>query len=173
MNREMNSTKKIVYAGLFLALGLLLPQAFHFLPVGANAGKIFLPMHIPVLLAGFLAGPVVGLAVGIMSPVLSSILFGMPAVLILPAMAMELMTYGLLAGILGNKINNNYVSLILTLIGGRIVNGIMYIILFNLFGMKMLNAQVFFGSIAMGLPGIIIQIILIPILVKRLKKVND
>lgn len=172
MNKSNESTKKLVYAGLFLAIGLLLPQAFHFLPVGPNAGKMFLPMHIPVLLAGFLAGPVVGLAVGVMSPILSSILFSMPPVLILPQMTMELMTYGILAGVLGKRIKNTYVSLILTLIGGRIVNGLMYIVMFNLFGMKMLNVEVFFASIVTGLPGIVIQIILIPILVKRLKKVN-
>ncbi|MEG0291903.1 MAG: ECF transporter S component [Anaerovoracaceae bacterium] len=168
MNNNFD-TKKLVYAGLFLALGILLPQVFHFIPVGPNAGKMFLPMHIPVLLAGFMVGPMAGLLVGVMSPILSFAFFGMPPVFLLPAMVFELAAYGLVSGILNKNIKSVYLSLTLTLIVGRVVSAVMYVVLINLFGLKMLSMEVFFASLVMGLPGIAIQLVLIPVLVKRIK----
>ena len=41
------SIKKMTITGCCIALGIILPMAFHMIP---NAGSIFLPMHIPVLL---------------------------------------------------------------------------------------------------------------------------
>ena len=64
------STKKVVYGGLLIAIGLVLPQAFHMF--GSDAGKMFLPMHIPVILSGMLLGPVWGLLAALMIPLLSS-----------------------------------------------------------------------------------------------------
>ena len=96
MENTMNVSKRVVYTGLFLALGLILPQMFHFLPV-ANAGKIMLPMHIPVILAGYFLGSKSGMIVGVLSPVISSLLFQMPVALMMPIMAVELLVYGLTA----------------------------------------------------------------------------
>ena len=45
--------KKIVLAGLFLALGLVMPLITGQIP---SLGNALLPMHIPVLLAGFVLG---------------------------------------------------------------------------------------------------------------------
>ncbi|MGI6362987.1 MAG: ECF transporter S component [Bacillota bacterium] len=93
-----STTKKIVLAGLFLALGLLLPSLTGQIP---SIGKRLLPMHIPVLLAGFALGGPYGLIVGLITPVLRSALFGMPP--LFPnaaAMSFELAAYGLLAGLL-------------------------------------------------------------------------
>ena len=70
-------SKKIVLCGLFCAFGVLLPQAFHMF--GTAAGMTFLPMHIPVLMAGLIIGPVCGLVTGVVSPVLSCLFTGMPA----------------------------------------------------------------------------------------------
>ena len=62
----MNSiTKKLVSCALCIALGVLLPMAFHVIP---NAGSIFLPMHIPVLICGLFCGWPYGLACGILTP---------------------------------------------------------------------------------------------------------
>ena len=75
-----------------LALGVILPQAFHMIP---NAGNIFLPMHIPVLICGFICGPFYGLTVGIITPCLSHIIFSMPPAMMLGQMIVELGVYGL------------------------------------------------------------------------------
>ena len=44
-----NQVKKLVMAAMCVALGIVLPMAFHTIQ---NAGSIFLPMHIPVLICG-------------------------------------------------------------------------------------------------------------------------
>ena len=97
----MNNTRRLVMSALCVALGLVLPLAFHAVP---NAGQVFLPMHIPVLLCGLICGPVYGLVCGALTPFLSSVLTGMPPSSMLPGMMCELATYGLVGGLLGGKL---------------------------------------------------------------------
>ena len=88
----MNSiTRKLVSCALCIALGVLLPMAFHVIP---NAGSIFLPMHIPVLICGLFCGWPYGLACGILTPFISSVTTGMPPAMILPQMMVELALTG-------------------------------------------------------------------------------
>ena len=87
------------------------------------------PMHIPALLCGFVCGWGWGLAVGFIAPLLRSVLFGMPDMFpTAVSMAFELAAYGLFSGLLyqllPKKRSNIYVSLILAMLGGRIVWGI-------------------------------------------------
>ena len=72
---RMRRTKNLIVAAMCTALCVVLPMAFHMIP---NAGSIFLPMHLPVLLCGFLCGWPYGLCCGFLGPVLSSLLTGMP-----------------------------------------------------------------------------------------------
>ncbi|MFZ2538101.1 MAG: ECF transporter S component [Oscillospiraceae bacterium] len=162
-------TKKIVYGGLLIALGIILPQLFHVF--GQTAGQTFLPMHIPVLLAGLLIGPYWGMCVAIAAPILSSLITGMPPVPMLYFMLLELVVYAVISGLLSGKINI-YLNLIITLICGRIVYGLSLVAAVNLFGMtfKFANTAAFFGGILTGLPGIIIQLVFIPIIMYALKK---
>ena len=60
-----STTKKLVSCALCIAIGVLLPMAFHAIP---NAGSIFLPMHIPVLICGLFCGAPYGLACGMITP---------------------------------------------------------------------------------------------------------
>ena len=76
-------------------------------------GRVFLPMHIPVLLAGFLAGPLAGFIVGLLAPGLSTLLTGMPPAVITPVMTLELPLYGLTAGLFYYRMHLNiYIALI-------------------------------------------------------------
>ena len=91
-------TKDLVWAALFLAIGIVIPYVFH---VTSLPGQIFLPMHIPVLLCGVILGKKYGLILGILLPFVNSVLLGMPA--IFPtgvSMAFELATYGIVTGLL-------------------------------------------------------------------------
>ena len=83
----MSNIRKMVSTALFVALGIALPLAVHSIP---NAGRVFLPMHIPVLLCGIACGFPYGLACGILTPLLSSLFTGMPPAPVLPAMLCEL-----------------------------------------------------------------------------------
>ncbi len=117
-------TKKLVFSALCVALGVALPVAFHSIP---NAGSIFLPMHIPVLLGGLAGGWPYGLACGILTPLLSSMLTGMPPAAYLPSMLCELAAYGAVSGLLSsvihtkNRLAGLYVQLILAMLAGRAV----------------------------------------------------
>lgn len=164
-------TKQVVISALCIALGVVLPMAFHFIP---NAGSVMLPMHIPVLLCGLSCGPIYGLVVGILTPILSSILTGMPPAAILPSMVFELATYGLVAGVLirfiksSNEWVNIYGSLLGAMLLGRVVYGLMNALVFRAGAYSL---QVWLtASFVTALPGIILQIIVIPVVVFALKK---
>ncbi len=169
----MNNTRKLVLAALFIAIGVVLPQAFHMIP---NAGSVILPMHIPVLVCGFACGPLYGLACGILTPLLSHFIFGMPPTPVLPGMLCELAVYGFMTGLLNriirmkNRLVKNYVVLILSMLAGRITYGILNALVFKAgsYSMAAWTSAAFITAI----PGIIIQLLLIPILVDRLYKAN-
>lgn len=162
--------KNITKGALFIALGVLIPQLFH----SIGMGSVFLPMHIPVLLAGFLVGPITGLYVGILTPILSHLLTGMPPVApipMLPIMVFELLTYGFIAGILYNKLRVNiFVSLFGAMLAGRIMYGFVVYIILIFFNVKMQNPLIaVIMAIKTGIIGILIQITVVPIIVKLLE----
>lgn len=167
----MSNTKKLVFAGLCVALGVALPIAFHSIP---NAGSILLPMHIPVLLCGLICGPVYGLACGALAPLLSSLFTGMPPAAILPGMLCELAVYGLVSGLLikkvksGSKITNIYISLVGAMIAGRIVAGVLNALIFRA-GAYSLEMWLT-ASFVTAIPGIIAQVIIIPLIIFALER---
>lgn len=174
-NKMMSSNSKMykmILAGLFLALALTLPFLTGQIP---QIGSALCPMHLPVLLCGFFCGPFYGAIVGFVAPLLRFLLFGMPPVVPTGlAMAFELMTYGLVAGFTYEKLpktkTNVYVSLIVAMIDGRIVWGCARLVLMGL-GKAPFGWQAFIsGAFLTAIPGIILQIVLIPILVMTLKK---
>ena len=158
-------TKKTVIAGMLMAVGVILP---YFTAHGFGVpGNVLLPMHIPVLLAGLLCGPFYGALCGVIIPCLSAILTGMPSFYpMLPIMVGELCTYGLISGLLlfktalHKKSWGSYTALIGAMICGRLVYGIIFSILLGL--NPQLKALSMPAAILTGLPGIILQLILIP-----------
>lgn len=90
--------RQLTGSAMLSAVGILLPQVFHMLG-GSATGAMFLPMHIPVLLGGMLYGPMCGACIGVLSPTLSFLIFGMPPAAKYPFMLIELVFYGLAAGI--------------------------------------------------------------------------
>lgn len=172
-----NKTEKLVIAGLFLALGIAVPQLFHLFPV-ANTGGVLLPMHIPVLLCGIIVGPFYGLIVGGLSPFLSFLLTEMPSAARLPFMVCELMAYGFTAGLFykilfgKNKVLRVYISLIGAMICGRIVYFIAILSAINIFHIELagLKTAAVIDALVLGIPGIIIQIFLVPTVVMAIDK---
>lgn len=164
--------RKMTYSALFLAIALVLPFLTGQIP---EIGKSLSPMHIPVLLCGFLCGWPWGLAVGFIAPLLRSVIFGMPVMF--PgavAMAFELAVYGCVSGLLYKLLPktkvNLYVTLIIAMIAGRVVWGIVRLILAGLSGNGFTWAMFISGAITTAIPGIILHIILIPILVMVLER---
>ncbi len=160
------STKQVVLSGLFIAFGILLPMCFHMFNM---AGPMFLPMHIPVLVAGFCVGPYCGAIVGIITPIISGILTGMPPVLpTMPIMALELFGYGFFSGLIFSKTKKIYISLISAMICGRIL-ALLGAFIASLTFAPSINPLIYIvGAITNAIPGIAIQLIFIPILMKLL-----
>lgn len=167
----MKNVKNMVFTALCIAIGIILPMAFHAIP---NAGSIFLPMHIAVLLCGLLCGPVYGLTCGVLVPFLSSILTGMPPAFILPSMVCELAVYGVLSGYLTkvifikNEMVSTYIQLILAMLAGRVVYGALNALVFSA-GTYSFEAFIT-AAFVTSLPGIILQLLVLPSIVLVLKK---
>jgi len=165
MENANQKTRTIVFTAACIALCVVLPFAFHVIP---NGGSIFSPMHIPVLLCGLIAGPFYGLLCGLIGPFLSSLITGMPPFGRLPAMMAELAVYGLVSGLVMKKVHLDklrtdlYLSLITAMLSGRIAGGIVAALLYTKGKYSLpIWAAAYFGN---SLPGIVLQLILIPIL---------
>lgn len=160
-------TRKIAFAGMFIAIGILLPQAFHIF--GQQAGTTFLPMEFPILLAGLLLGPFYGGIVGGIVPILSSLFTGMPPVPRLYFMIFQTISYGIVTGCLMKRCRF-FISLVTGMIAGRVVFiiSVAFAVVFLQFPKAM--GMAFVTGLLTGIPGICIQIIVLPVLFHVLKK---
>ena len=168
----MKQTKNLVLSAFFMALGIVLPFLTGQIP---QIGRMLLPMHIPVLLCGFICGWQYGLAVGFITPLLRGVMFGMPVLMPSGAgMAVELAVYGLATGILYAKLPKKipyvYVSLFGAMIAGRIAWGIVSIARYGFMGNQFSVELCMGGAFLNAVPGIILQIVLIPAIIIALKK---
>lgn len=157
-------------AALLLALSLLLPQVFHL--VGLQAGQTFLPMHIPVLVAGLFLGVPYGFAVGVMAPVLSALLTGMPLLARLPFMVVELAAYGAAAGFLRHTLGLHWApSLLLAQLAGRLAYAAALFVAGNWLGLaEGMRVTLALSATLTGLPGIALQWFAVPALTKGMEK---
>lgn len=169
--KNHNKLLKMTLSALFLALGYLLPFLTGQIP---QIGAMLCPMHLPILLCGFICGWRWGAAVGAATPLFRSLTLGAP--LFFPkavCMAFELAAYGAAAGLahrlLPKKKPFIYCSLLLAMIVGRIVWGAAMLVALGVKGDSFTFSAFIAGAFVNALPGIILQIILIPILVMLLE----
>lgn len=167
------TTRNIIFTALCIAIGLLLPQLVKFVPI-AYPGAVLLPMHIPVLVCGFLCGWRFGAVAGILTPIIASLLTGMPPLFpTAVSMMAELAAYGMLTGLLYKLTNGKIlISLVGAMLGGRIVLGIVNAVLFSMVDNAYGLALFLSGAFVTALPGIIIQLILVPIIIRSLQRAN-
>lgn len=169
--KKMSYVKKSIITAACIALCVVLPMAFHSIP---NAGSVFSPMHIPVLLCGLICGWPFGLLCGIAGPFLSSVLIQMPPMAYLPGMLVELAVYGLIAGLMMQLVHTGklyvdlYISLIVSLLAGRVAAGAANGLIFAAgdYSVAVWAASYFVTA----WPGILIQVALIPAIIAALEK---
>ena len=166
-------TKDIVLIGLFVALGIILPMAFH--AVGTDLGRMFSPIHIPALVAGALMGPVPGLLVGILSVLASSLFTSMPPFPYAFVMMAEVGSYGLFAGLFGKFLTKDalgtFVSTALAMVAGRIVYGFAQYIFNSAVKGEAYSIGVWVTSMFVTkIPTLVLHIILVPIVILLLRK---
>ena len=168
--RTRNSIKNMTMAAVCVALCVVLPIAFHSIP---DAGSVFLPMHIPVLICGMICGWPYGFLCGLVGPLLSSALTGMPPIAFLPAMMVECAAYGMVSGLMLKYVHTKstyadlYIALITAMIAGRVISGIAKALIFTP-GLAM-SAWIT-ASFVTALPGILIQLVFLPSVVFTLMK---
>jgi uncharacterized membrane protein len=162
------SARFISLAGLLLAAGVLFPVVFHQFGI---AGRIFLPMHIPVFLAGLVLGPWAGLLVGVLSPGLSSLLTGMPTTPYAVLMTPELAAYGVVSGLLNTGGRGSlWIALIGAMIAGRIVWCGMAVLIAPLLGFSGRTLTVVLAAQVMGWPGVLLQLVFVPPVVSKVQR---
>ena len=163
----------MVLAAFFLALAYVMPFLTGQIP---EVGSMLCPMHLPILLCGFVCGWPWGLIVGLVAPVFRSLLTGgfPPMFPTAVCMAFELATYGAIAGlmhkILPKKKISIYCSLVIAMLLGRLVWGVAMMICMGASGGTFTLAAFLAGAITNAIPGIIVQLILVPILVVLIEK---
>lgn len=165
-----NYLLKLVLASLFLALAYVMPFLTGQIP---EIGSMLCPMHLPVLLCGFICGWPWGLAVGVIAPLFRSLTLGMPP--LFPTalcMAFELAAYGAIAGLMHKLLPKKkpyiYCSLLIAMIAGRLIWGAAMFICVGSGGGNFTFAAFLAGAVTNAIPGIILQIILVPAIVMLL-----
>jgi len=157
-------TRKLTLTALFVAIGIVLPQAIHLFG-GPTLGTILLPMHLPVFIGAMLLGPVSGIFIAIAS-VFVGVMLGMPSILIASYMVFELVVYAFISGILYRKLKwNVFLSYLVAKLAGMVVAILVIQLYIHLFDIAF---PPLFGSVFMfsaGIPGIILQILIIPTIV--------
>ncbi len=165
----MHKTRSIVLTGLMIAIGLVIVTICRTL-LGVSFMILFSPMHFPVLIAGLVLGPWEGLICGIVTPALSYLINGLPQIGPLAMMA-ELGVYGLVTGLIMKKADKRKMSSIyLALVPAMILiaGGLITALLVSSYSFNVWITAYFVSTA----PAIVIDLIVIPFLVKALQKAH-
>ena len=170
--KNTKTVRQLVPAALFLALAFVLPLLTGQVP---KVGNMLCPMHFPILLCGFVLGGPWGLTVGFAAPLLRSVLFGMPPMFpIAISMAFELAAYGAVSGWLYRRVKHTlpmtYATLAVAMVAGRLVWGAVRFVLAGLSGSGFPFSAFLSGALFTAVPGIIAQLVLIPLIITALQK---
>ena len=166
---KTKDTRRMLLSAMFLALGVILPFLTGQIK---EIGDPLLPMHIPVMLCGLICGWQYGFVTGLILPFLRAVTVGMPPIYPNAVwMAAELATYGFVVGFLYSAFQKKqmwwlYFCLLISMGSGRVVWGVTKA---NLLAVadKPFTLQAFItGGIIDSLPGILLQLILIPAIIK-------
>lgn len=159
-------TERIICNIVLISLGIVLSMMIN---VFNGLYQVVLPIHIPVIIAGLLLGPISGINVAVLAPILSNVFCGSPHVEDLLLIIFELICYGYISGFMKNKNQNIYITLIISLILGRTIYFVCLWILTNVSTIDLFSIEKTIKTIIKETPGIIIQIIIIPPILKKMK----
>ena len=182
MIQVMQKAKSTVKGKLLLILcavvgAVTLPQIVHMIGratgSGNALGELLLPMHFFVLLAGLFAGPAVGAVTGALAPLISYLLSGMPGEATLPFMMIELLGYGLVAGLLSEIRLNGFVKLLIAQIAGRALRAVAVLLAVYAFDVQAVSVSSIWNMVRNGLLGIILQWCIIPLLLFYITRGED
>jgi len=122
------------------------------------------------MLLGLIAGPAAGFIGGVCAPVLSYFLSGMPSIVMLPFIAAETAVYGIASGFVGNTKVPTVGKVLITQIAGRVARSVAIILSIYVFSSEAITLSVIWNSIIIGVPGILLQLCLLPLILRAVDK---
>lgn len=167
----MSKVKRSILTAVCIALCAVLPMAIYAIP---NADAVYSPMHIPVLLCGLICGGGYGVLCGLAGPIISALITGMPSIALLPVTLVECVCCGGLSGLLMARLRTEkvfadlYISMLAAMLIGRIAGGAARALIFAPGSMTL--AAWATGYFVTALPGVIIQLVLVPSIVYALTR---
>ena len=168
-------TESLILAALFLAMGVVLPSLTGSIK---EIGDSLLPMHLVVMLCGAICGWKYATCIGFVLPFFRSMLFSMPPIYPNAVwMSLELATYGFVIGFLYSlrkeyRRSYLFLSLIISMLAGRVVWGVSKAILLGVAGKPFGFEAFIVGGFLDAIPGILLQLILVPTIVEILERVR-
>ena len=173
--KKHDNLLKMIFAALFLALAYVMPFLTGQMP---KLGSMLCPMHIPILLCGFICGWQWGLVIGLIAPLMRSLTLGMPPLFpVALCMAAELAAYGAFSGLMHRLLPKKkpyiYCSLLAAMVLGRLIWGAAMFACVGIKSGSFTLTAFLTGAVITAVPGIIVQIVLVPILVILLERVTE
>lgn len=170
----MSTIKRICICAICIAMCYVLPLALH--PFGL--GQVLSPMHLPVLLCGLICGWGYGALCGVLGPIVSSLLSSMPSATALISMIPELCVYGLVSGLLMKLIRTRrpaldlYAAMLPAMLLGRVVGGLAKVLFYasGVLDSGLTLAAWVSAYFVASWPGIVLQLVLLPLLYFVLEK---
>jgi hypothetical protein len=154
-----------------VAAAVVLPQLLHLVGaasgVGNALGQSFLPMYLPIIMVGFMAGPFAGALSGVLAPLISFALSGMPPIVMLPFITAELVFLGFASGMLRGAKLPTIGKVVLAQLTGKAVYAVAILTAVYVFGNEAVGIGNILGSVQSGLPGLILQWVLLPLIIFR------
>jgi hypothetical protein len=178
--RQTKLMGEILVGALFAALGVVVPILFHLV----GLGRVFLPMHLPILAVGFFVSPIVAAAAGFVTPWVSSFLTGMPPLPVAVLMSLELPVLAGIASLCyralkGRVHKSRWVGKIIAVWSSTVI-AIVARIAVDLLLLAKVVAPILqlpagsFGLAAVlaGTPGIVLQLTLVPAIVLAIERMG-
>ncbi len=171
LNLKAKITVKALVSFATAALAVLLPQIVHAV-LGPSGGVALMPMYLPVLLGACLLGVKWGAGVALAVPVLSFFLTGMPTAERLPFMIAELLVFAVVGGAFSKKISEKPAFSVAAVASAAVLGRGLFLLLAVIFGDYASSTPgIVLSQIISGLPGLALQIVLIPASVMLIFKV--
>lgn len=145
-----SSYKTYLAAAMFIVGNIVMPQLFHLVPQG---GITWLPIYFFTLVGSYMYGWRVGLLTALVSPVVNSLLFGMPAVEVLPAIMLKSSLLAVFAGIAASRFGKASFGVLMAVVLGYQIVGTL--------GEWIMKGDFFLAcqDFRIGIPGMLLQII--------------
>ena len=157
MTKELNlyslplsSARTYLFASLFIAGNIALPQLCHLIPQG---GLIFLPIYLFTLIGAYKYGLKVGLLTAVLSPLVNNLLFGMPAEQMLPIIIIKSVLLASIAAYAAHRTGKaSFLTILAVVIAYQLLGGLAEWAITGSFEAALQDFR-------LGYPGMIIQVL--------------